>query len=62
MADFGNGRYVRTLVEKASIRQASRLMRKELDSITKKDAVTLLEEDFELESVPGSTERRAIGF
>jgi hypothetical protein len=60
--DFGNGRFVRTLIEKATVKQAVRLMRMEGDAVSKKDAITLLAEDFNQPSLIGSTQHRTIGF
>lgn len=50
--DFGNGRFVRNLLEHAIMRQSNRLI-KENDGleITKKEAITLLADDFEPVSV-----------
>lgn len=46
-ADFGNGRYVRNLIEQAKMRQASRLVRMDPQQVTK-DTIKRLEcQDFE---------------
>ncbi len=60
--DFGNGRFVRTLVERAIVRQASRLMRMEPEAVTRSDALTLVADDFDAPSAPQNAERRLIGF
>lgn len=46
--DFGNGRYVRNVIEKAQMAQAVRLLDKDYDQITSKDITTLQAEDIEL--------------
>lgn len=43
--DFGNGRYVRNIFEQAKMNQASRLVEKDLDSITDDDVITITEDD-----------------
>ena len=45
--DFGNGRYVRNVVEKARMAMASRLVAIDLDSVTDKDITTICPEDIE---------------
>lgn len=46
--DFGNGRYVRNVIEKARMAQSSRLLTKEIDDITRDDILTFTAEDIEL--------------
>ena len=46
--DFGNGRYVRNVIEKARMAQASRLLKMNLDDISREDIMTFSEEDIEL--------------
>lgn len=46
-ADFGNGRYVRNVIEKAKIAQATRLIAADYESVTQKDIITLCAEDIE---------------
>lgn len=58
--DFGNGRYVRNIIEKARMKQASRLMKMPIENVTKSDVVTLLAEDFEIAQV--EEEKTRIGF
>ena len=60
-ADFGNGRFVRNLYEKARMKQASRLLSMNTDQLTKDDVGLLLADDFE---VPHNLNRakRVIGF
>jgi len=45
--DFGNGRFVRNLLESAKLRQASRLVKTDCTKITDDELLTLLPEDFE---------------
>lgn len=60
--DFGNGRYARNLLEKAAMKQASRLVAMDVDDVTKADITTLLAEDFEAPAENGKDETRRIGF
>lgn len=46
--DFGNGRYVRNIVEKALVAQASRLVTEDYDSVSKNDIATICAEDIEM--------------
>jgi len=46
-SDFGNGRFARNLIEKARLKQAGRLLAKDLSEVKKDDLLTLCEEDFE---------------
>ena len=45
--DFGNGRYVRNILEKAKMAQASRLVTMDYDSITMEDVKTIVASDIE---------------
>ena len=45
--DFGNGRFVRNLLEKAKMKQAGRLLSLDYDKIKKEDVVTICAEDIE---------------
>ena len=44
-SDFGNGRYVRNVIEKARIAQATRLLSMEYDQIKSRDIATITAED-----------------
>jgi len=59
--DFGNGRYVRNLVDKARIRQASRLACEDVEHISNERFSVLQSDDFE---IPDKVNKkgRAIGF
>lgn len=50
--NFGNGRYVRNLLEKAKLKQASRLVAMDIDTITQEDIKTLVAMDFEIPNEP----------
>ena len=59
--DFGNGRYVRNLIEKARMKQAGRLLEMDINSVTTDQATRLLAEDFEAPMVTKEKNQR-IGF
>ena len=61
--DFGNGRYVRNLMEKAKMNLASRLVTADPETVTERMLTTIEAED--IETPPGkavTSERRKIGF
>ena len=58
---FGNGRFVRNMLEKARMAQADRLLSLDESKITRKDVTTLLAEDIEIPPQTAETARR-IGF
>lgn len=60
-ADFGNGRFVRNVLEKARMAQASRLVQMDIDSLTRKDLTTICEEDIQMPEEP-KHEKNKIGF
>jgi AAA+ superfamily predicted ATPase len=60
-ADFGNGRYIRNLLERARMNQAGRLLEMDINKITSNQATRLLAEDFE-EPVPARAAVQRIGF
>lgn len=60
--DFGNGRFVRNLLEKARMNQASRLLSFDIDSISEEDIFTLTNEDFEMPSQKQHSNKSRIGF
>ena len=59
--DFGNGRYVRNVIEKAQMAQAVRLLDQDYERITNRDIVTLQAEDIELPKIKRER-RQTIGF
>lgn len=63
-ADFGNGRFVRNLLEKSRMTQAQRLLTMNYDEITKEDVAILTEEDISLPilSNPATPSGGVIGF
>lgn len=59
--DFGNGRYVRNILEKAKMALATRLLSLDFDSVTTKDVETLLAEDIQV-PINQNYEQKQIGF
>ena len=59
--DFGNGRYVRNLFEKARMKQAGRLLSMDIDSLTSAQVAQLTADDFEAPP-PVREVRQRIGF
>lgn len=59
--DFGNGRYVRNMLEQAQMNQADRLLKKDISFITDKELFTITAEDIENLTMKRE-ERRVIGF
>lgn len=59
--DFGNGRFVRNLMEQAKMKQANRLLKMNIDSVTKDDITTILPEDFEIPIIK-ENKKQCIGF
>jgi SpoVK/Ycf46/Vps4 family AAA+-type ATPase len=47
-SDFGNGRFVRNMLENAKMLQASRLVEADYDKIDDEDVVTIIEDDIEM--------------
>ena len=60
-ADFGNGRYVRNIIEKAKMAQATRLLTQDYESLTQEDITTLSAEDIEMPEIAAPARPR-IGF
>lgn len=61
--DFGNGRFVRNLLEAAKMRQASRLAKTDCDRLTDDDLFTLAAEDFEYAPpTPDCPQKKIVGF
>ncbi len=58
--DFGNGRYVRNILEKAKMAQASRLVTMDYDLITMEDVKTIVASDIEMP--PKKAEKARFGF
>mgnify|MGYP004676214333 CR=1 FL=1 len=60
--DFGNGRYVRNVIEKAKTAQATRLLAMDFDSIGSEDVATIIADDIELPQTGKRREKERIGF
>ena len=60
--DFGNGRFVRNVLEQAKMAQATRLLAMDLDSVSRNDIVTICAEDIEAPKVSAKPVKRSIGF
>ncbi|HNX13819.1 MAG TPA: AAA family ATPase [Oscillospiraceae bacterium] len=61
--DFGNGRFVRNLLESAKLRQASRLVKTDCGQITDNDLLTLIPGDFEYApQAPCRPQKAILGF
>ena len=60
--DFGNGRFARNLLEKSRMKQASRLVRLDPDTVTMEMVSSLLPEDIDEPQLPQKEERRVLGF
>lgn len=60
--DFGNGRFIRNLLEKARMNQASRLLSLDIDNISKEDMYNLTLDDFEVPAQKEYSFKAKIGF
>jgi AAA+ superfamily predicted ATPase len=60
--DFGNGRYVRNLLEKVHMKQASRLIKMDTEKVTEQIATTLIPDDFEAVMLSNAPKTQSIGF
>ena len=60
--DFGNGRYVRNVIELSQMNQASRIVNTYKDTFTQSDIETIVEEDIEIPMAERDPVRRPIGF
>ncbi|MCR5736837.1 MAG: AAA family ATPase [Eubacterium sp.] len=61
-SDFGNGRYVRNVIEKAKMAQAGRLMKMDFETIKSRDVRTICAEDIEKPSGVKKKKSNPIGF
>lgn len=61
-ADFGNGRFARNLLEKARMKQASRLVKMDYSAVGETELRTLLPEDFEAPEEVKEKRKPVIGF
>ena len=60
--DFGNGRYIRNLMEKARMNMTSRIVRCDPEKVDRAMLTTILPEDIELPAAPSVRPQRRIGF
>ena len=61
--DFGNGRFVRNLLEQAALKQARRIIREHTNGeVTKEDLVHFIVEDFEVNVDKTYKEEKLLGF
>lgn len=60
--DFGNGRYVRNLIEQARMEQANRIVQMDYDDVTTEALQILTESDITVLDAPRTCEKRRIGF
>ena len=61
-ADFGNGRYVRNLIEQARMEQANRIVQMDYEDVTEETLRTLTVDDIPLCDTSRTDEKRRIGF
>jgi len=59
--DYGNGRFVRNMLERARMNQATRLVKMDFDAVTPEIATTLAADDFEMPALK-TNQKLAIGF
>lgn len=60
--DFGNGRYVRNLIEQARMEQANRIVQMDCEDVTQEVLQTLTEQDFSVFDASRAFEKCRIGF
>lgn len=61
-SDFGNGRFVRNILEQAKMNQASRLLEQDFDAITTEEIKTIKAEDIVAPVATQKEARRTIGY
>ena len=61
-SDFGNGRFVRNVIEKAKMAQATRLLTMDFDSVGSEDITTITSEDIEFPKASTKPKTKQIGF
>ena len=59
---FGNGRYVRNVLEMAQMNQAGRILQMDADKVSKKDITTITDSDIEAPCIGDVKVKRPIGF
>ena len=60
--DFGNGRYVRNVIERSKMNQASRICSLDVDDVTEAILTTIEEQDVEVPKTTAAPRRQTIGF
>lgn len=60
--DFGNGRFVRNVLEQAKMAQATRLLAMDFECLSRNDIVTICAEDIETPTISAKPMKRQIGF
>ena len=60
--DFGNGRYVRNVIEKAKMQQANRLLSLDYEKIKSEDVITIQAEDIDIPHATKNSKMKKIGF
>ena len=60
--DFGNGRYVRNVIEKARMAQARRLLKMDFDLVKRKDVATICADDIDIPIKTQMRNKGKIGF
>ena len=60
--DFGNGRYIRNLIEKAKMAQSSRLLHMDYDKVTQEEIKKIRVDDIEVPLYSRVKKKRHIGF
>ncbi|MGI6264203.1 MAG: AAA family ATPase [Acutalibacteraceae bacterium] len=60
--DFGNGRFVRNVIELTKMNQASRLLSLDVEAVTEKVLTTIEEADVYVPAIKPKPEKRTIGF
>jgi len=60
--DFGNGRYVRNVIELSRLKQSGRLMKMDFDDLSREDVATITAEDLVFPNIGTETKSKSIGF
>ena len=60
--NFGNGRFVRNIIEQAKMSQSERLLSKNYDDITEEDIISITADDIEVPEIQVAPVKHIIGF
>lgn len=60
--NFGNGRFVRNMIEQAKMSQSERLLSKNYDDITEEDIIMITADDIDVPETTVAPAKRSIGF